>query len=266
MNQLTRFFRFVIPGGFFVIYFVLFSTLFGVDLSELYKILKVPNLIIAIFIPTIGYFASTMHHLIYNCKWNWTKGYRINFPAEFGANYDDQWATFNIAWRLHSKHPWYPELHSRNNSLTDILHGNGAIFMSFILATLAIFSLLFFENPPEKMISLECPQCIVVNASESKISFESPQCILGNTSVENPSESKHPLECPQCILENASESKLSPKCLQCILGILLLIMVFFIHFCSYRITKNLAEKYVLQAFYTMENTRDKKEKANEPSK
>jgi hypothetical protein len=132
MNESTQLFRFVIPGGFLIIYYLLFAPLFGFDrIKEIEKIKDISVLIIFL-IPAFGYFSSSLHHLLYNLL----PSYRIelNDILPNVNNYDSQWAEFNIRWRRSSSNPLYEAFDNRNNSLTDLMHGNGAIYISFLLS------------------------------------------------------------------------------------------------------------------------------------
>jgi hypothetical protein len=132
MNQLTQLFRFLIPGGFFIIYYFLFLQLFRFDIETDIKKIKDMFALIIFLIPAIGYFSSILHHLLYNL-WPY---YRIDISKIITTEkkYDKQWIEFNIRWRKQSHQKWYEAFDNRNNSLTDLMHGNGAILISFLLA------------------------------------------------------------------------------------------------------------------------------------
>lgn len=140
MNNLTQLFRFIIPGGFFAIYYVILSPLFGFEINSTLEKYKDYSAIIIFLLPAIGYFASTFHHLIYN----WLPFYRIRlevYDSKQFENYQEEWADYNVRWRKQAnKEKRYIEFHARNNSLTDMMHGSGSVLASLLLAVVVLIT------------------------------------------------------------------------------------------------------------------------------
>jgi hypothetical protein len=134
MKDLTQLFRFLIPGGFFIIYYFLFSPLFGFEYSDFIESIKNISAIYIFLIPALGYFFSTIHHLSYNSF----PCYRVKLKGVEDGNYQKDWAKYNVRWRKQSYKDIYAEFNNRNNSLTDLMHGNGANLFSLILAVLVL--------------------------------------------------------------------------------------------------------------------------------
>jgi len=143
MNQLTQLFRYVIPGGFLIIYVIIFSPLYGFEYKVLINNLKDYQALLIFLTPVLGYFVSSVHHMLYNLF----QFYRVelNIKKYDEKSYCYKWSAYNIRWRKSSKNMW-EELDKRNNSLTDLMHGNGAILISFILSQALLFFFKVF-NP-----------------------------------------------------------------------------------------------------------------------
>ncbi|PJZ47536.1 hypothetical protein [Leptospira saintgironsiae] len=163
MNEFNKIIRYIIPVFTFAGYsFTLISISFLPDMSFMDELsfTDINLTLFASFSVGIGFVISSVHHLLFWRLPIYPKvTYRdyfirlrthglVDFKAEDLkelSNEEELWRVLNIIWhRLRSDDQGLEKVNSRNDSLTDLMHGNGATLVSLIFAGIFTISYLLY--------------------------------------------------------------------------------------------------------------------------
>ncbi len=172
MNEFRKFIRFIVPVLVFVFYsYSLLALIYGEITCPENRDLPILQVSAVIFplLGALGFLISSVHHLLFwycpiypsvrhqQFLQRLTHERELVFIGQQPNLFDEMsnWNIINVIWHsLRTKDSTWDKINQRNDSLTDLMHSTGAIFVAYLLAL--VFAIVFavarsccYGQPPD---------------------------------------------------------------------------------------------------------------------